>query len=244
MKKKIISMLKEFQSSKELKREVFSKEEYGKTAPIAEYFQDYYFELYETNKKLDEKVSGLDLDSILSPDKIKEPKDIAKSREIVNTLLTEINKYESDFKAIVNKNKEKAKSLNLPKGYKEGFISGIDKNILNSIPYVTEICSIERKILYRADNALEFLEKRQGKYQVTKEGLVFYTDEDVADYNKALFEFGWKCLCNRFRHSEDIYLGRKLCILWFVSDIIHLWTIHGMGLLKTLVDNCQMADCS
>lgn len=185
---KTFSMMKEFISKGEVKKEAISKEKYGKTSSAIEFMQDFLTDFSDRVKSVNAKVEEIDFENIMSPTALKDPKGIANSKQVVNNLMNDFSALENDLKKIVDDYNKRAEKLDLPRGYKEGFVKGFGSSRDIIMSQITEYYGIERDIFNKVLEILDFMETRRGKYSVVNGVLQFTSVDDVNAYNKLIDE--------------------------------------------------------
>lgn len=162
---------------------VFDDETYGEFSELGEMTQDYLMAYTQINKELLSDVQDVSAESVLSTSVLGSHSKIKETIAKIEQFEDQFGVYKSDTKDLeadfLNKLDALGEFSRTAKGFKKGFLKGLETSHVET----TEIFEKTSQMIKVTKEILEFLEAREGLYEVDDEQILFTRDSDVKQYN-------------------------------------------------------------
>ncbi|WBW97165.1 hypothetical protein [Oceanirhabdus sp. W0125-5] len=176
-------------SEKKIEKEDITYEKYGQAQECVSFVQDLYSEVQLIEFDKNDQIYELNGTLILSYNTVSDINELLDVRMKINQSIDSLNEYYDSIYKIYETYVEKIKTFNDSNDYSKNFAIGFNQTVqrtLNKLTYIKNAHTDQYKFM---DNILKFLEEKEGKYEFHDEQLIFFTNEDVDEYNKLIDEY-------------------------------------------------------
>lgn len=161
----------------------FDKDTYGEYSEIGELTQDYFVAFTRLNSELLSDIQAVKVENVLTLSVIGSHSAVQDAIAKIEQFEDQFGVYKSDTKDLeadfLNKLDALGEFSRTAKGFKKGFLEGLETSHVET----TEIFEKTSQMIKVTKEILEFLEAREGLYEVDDEQILFTRDSDVKQYN-------------------------------------------------------------
>lgn len=200
---KVVSIVKDLVSQKEIVKEDISEEKYGKSAPIIQSIQDAYLELQELRKENDIIVGIMNEPSIFSKETLSDLNKIKEKRALLDKTTNDIEVLGNKLNDLIGRFKSSLENLDVSSIMKAGIEDGLQDSLIETTLTISNNLKHMNNVIKGMKNMIVFLEEKQGAYTFEGEQLAFYEDDDVDAYNKLFNEYS-KAIDENNKNYESV----------------------------------------
>lgn len=181
---KLVSIYNNISAGQDVSKETFDKSMYGDLTPILNIVRDYGTKSRELSTNMTDEISAADFGNLLSPDTLSNTDKINAAKIKIKDSKEFFDKYEADYKDLVSNLDSSISSTELPKTFKSSFIDGFRNAQVENQTNTGNFFNVERDILSKANEILDYMNSIQGNYIVQNKQLLFKTNADLDKYNQ------------------------------------------------------------
>ena len=200
---KVLSLVKDLVSHKEIIKEDISEAKYGKSAPFVEIVQDTYIEIQDLGKKNDLVVRIMNDASTFSKETLSDLNKIKEKRELLDKTSRDIEIQGNKINDLMDRFKRGLENLNVSNSMKAGIEDGLKDSVYESTETAANSLKLMDNVIKSMKKMLVFLEENQGSYIFEGEQLTFYEDDDVNSYNEIVTEYN-KAIDENNKNYENV----------------------------------------
>jgi hypothetical protein len=180
---KFISMCNNAVNEKEINEENFDKTVYGHMTPLLSLTNGYFVKFQKHSNDTSKAIDSLELDNILSASALGSTEEMNNSKKKLADCRKILDEHETQYNDLIANFATSTSALELPKSFKSGMLEGFKKSQNETREKVSDYLKVERDILTKIDNILDFMLSIQGKYVVKNDKILFETQSDLNKYN-------------------------------------------------------------
>jgi len=174
--------------------------EYGEAGPLLKIMSEAAEFSNRQSTRLAEAIQKVDFESIISPEKLCDQKEIISSIEKLNALSNVLDECENEQKQYAKEIEAKAHSQIAEGVMKESFFEGYKKSINSNSFLASENYRIQKEMIRVCKCLLKFMKFIKGSYTYEDQTLIFEYDIDLKMYQDYLYQ-----LNNLGRQAEEVF---------------------------------------
>ncbi|MEW6182970.1 MAG: DnaJ domain-containing protein [Bacillota bacterium] len=186
--KEVLSVYSKMATGVEVRKTEFDKKEYGNAAPALTLLRNYASDLQTDCTNLFNEINKQNFSEVLAQDTLENPQKITEAQVTLSNVLRILDEYEMLCRQRREQLIDELEKMDVPENFKEEMIKGFNKTKDQGLNKQIEFIDIERSIVLKIRELLNFLSANQDEY-FFKDGQIYFNSQEAVDsYNTYIQE--------------------------------------------------------
>lgn len=182
----IASMVDEMMSSGQV--QPLDEKKYGRSGPMVKLVNEYLAQLIADFGQMNKEFEAVSLETIFARETLQDTAHINAGQQRLLSMFEILDRYEALYRQRQDEVVAKVAASDISEPEKRSFMLGFNRTRESGVQQLAEFFGIERSFISKADEVLNFVRTRKGRYNFVGDVIQFTSSRDAEHYNALIAE--------------------------------------------------------